>query len=218
MPGWTTRPAVWAVAALAMLISGVAAGIFATRLQAPTAVSQRPAASAPSAASPTGPPAPDGWWKPLPAATGPFVPAGIVLEKLKVQAPIEVKGIDAHNVMEAPDKGSDAAWYRFTAQPGAGSNAVFAGHRDFGQVGNPAIFWHLDQLVPGDLIDVVSQQQTEIRYRVTQSWDYGLSDIPMQKVLATDRVEEVTLITCAGTFSRGLGYDHRLVVRAVRVS
>jgi LPXTG-site transpeptidase (sortase) family protein len=110
-----------------------------------------------------------------------------------------------------------AAWYRFTARPGAGSNAVFAGHLDYGRLGNPAIFWHLDQLAAGDLIDVVSPQQTEIRYRVTQTWDYDVRTIPMASVLATDRVDEVTLITCAGTYDNGLGYDHRRVVRAVRV-
>ncbi|HEY4027034.1 MAG TPA: class F sortase, partial [Candidatus Dormibacteraeota bacterium] len=150
-------------------------------------------------------------------ASGAFVPAQLVIERLRVRAPVEVKGIDAHNIMEAPDRGTEAAWYRFTPRPGAGSNAVFAGHRDFGQVGNPAIFWHLDQLVAGDVVDVVSSQQTEIRYRVTQTWDYGLRDIPMQKVLATDPVEEVTLITCSGAYARGVGYDHRLVVRAVRM-
>jgi LPXTG-site transpeptidase (sortase) family protein len=220
MPGRTTRRAAWVALAVVVLATGLVTGLVTTRgSRAATAVaSQRPpAAGAPVAQTPA-PPAPDAWWKPLPRATAAFVPARLVIERLKVQATIEVKGIDAHNVMEAPDKGTDAAWYRFTAQPGAGSNAVFAGHRDFGQVGNPAIFWHLDQLVAGDMVDVVSTQQTEIRYRVTKTWDYGVQDIPMDRVLATDRVEEVTLITCSGSYSRGLGYDHRLVVRAVRVA
>jgi LPXTG-site transpeptidase (sortase) family protein len=220
MPGRTTSRAAWVTLAVAVLAAGLATGLVTTRGSRPaTALSSRgPAtAGAPAARTPA-PAAPDAWWKPLPQAGAAFVPARLVIERLKVQATIEVKGIDAHNVMEAPDKGADAAWYRFTAQPGAGSNAVFAGHRDFGQVGNPAIFWHLDQLVAGDMIDVVSPQQTEIRYRVTQTWDYGVHDIPMDRVLATDHVEEVTLITCSGTYSRGLGYDHRLVVRAVRVA
>ena len=66
------------------------------------------------------------------------------------------------------------------------------------------------------MIEVVSPQQTEIRYRVTQSWDYTVRTIPMASVLATDRVDEVTLITCSGTYAHGTGYDHRFVVRAVR--
>ena len=72
--------------------------------------------------------------------------------------------------------------------------------------------------MPGDLIDVVSPQQTELRYRVTQTWDYRLDSIPMASVLAADRAEEVTLITCAGTYTSGVGYDHRFVIRAVRTA
>src|SRR5215472_208021 len=212
MPRLTSGRVTLAVAALAVLTLGLAVGLLGAHLQPRAPVHER----RPAAAQPT--PAADSWWRPLPPATAPFVPAELVIEKLRLQAPIEVKGVDANNVMEAPDRPTDVAWYRFTARPGAGSNAVFAGHRDFGQVGSPAIFWHLDQLAAGDLIDVVSAQQTEIRYRVSQTWDYNLSTIPMDRVLATDPREEVTLITCAGTYARGLGYDHRLVVRAVRVT
>jgi len=220
MPGWTMRRPVWAAAAALVLAVGLGAGLLAARLQP-----ARPAAHAPvvlspgpAAAVPTAGPTPDAWWKPLPIATSSFVPAQLVIQKLRVLAPIEVKGIDAHNVMEAPDRGTDAAWYRFTARPGAGSNAVFAGHLDFGRLGSPAIFWHLDQLVRGDLVEVVSPQQSEIRYRVTQTWDYTVRTMPMASVLATDRVDEVTLITCAGAYTSGLGYDHRFVVRAVRAA
>jgi LPXTG-site transpeptidase (sortase) family protein len=215
-----TRRPVWAAAAALAIALGLGSGLLSARLGHGDRTTPAPVARAPEtpAATATASPTPDPWWKALPPATSSFVPSELVIEKLRVQAPIEVKGIDAHNVMEAPDRGSDAAWYRFTARPGAGSNAVFAGHRDFGQLGNAAIFWHLDQLQAGDVIEVVSPQQTEIRYRVTQTWDYEVRDIPMASVLATDRVDEVTLITCAGTYARGAGYDHRYVVRAVRTT
>lgn len=36
--------------------------------------------------------------------------------------------------------------------------------------------------------------------------------------LATDPADEVTLITCSGKYTKAAGYDHRLVVRAVRVA
>jgi sortase A len=220
MPGWMMRRPVWAAVAVLVLAAGLGAGLLAARLH-PAPAAHTPvarAATPPPAAAATASPSPSAWWTPLPAATASFVPSMLVIEKLKVQAPIEVKGIDAHNVMEAPDRATDAAWYRFTARPGAGSNAVFAGHLDYGTLGNPAIFWHLDQLAAGDLVEVVSPQQTEIRYRVTQTWNYTVKDIPMASVLATDRVDEVTLITCGGTYERGSGYDHRFVVRAVRTA
>jgi sortase (surface protein transpeptidase) len=143
------------------------------------------------------------------------VPAQLVIERLRLQAPVEAKGIDARNVMEAPDRLEDVAWYRFTARPGAGSNAVFAGRRESGQAGRPAVFRQLDQIEAGDLVDVVSAQRTEIRYRVTGTRDYPLRGIPMQEVLAADPTEEITLITTSGTFTAGVGYDRRLVIRAV---
>jgi sortase A len=202
-----------AAAGLAVLLGGLCVGLLTGQRAA------WPAAHAPAQAQATvQPPAAIADPSVPPAAKGSFVPAELVIDKLGIHAPVEVKGIDAHNVMEAPDRGTDAAWYGFTARPGSGSNAVFAGHRDFGRVGQPAIFWHLDELRTGDVVEVWSAQRTAIRYRVTQTWDYSLGDMPMAKVLATDRVDEVTLITCSGTYASGLGYDRRLVVRAVRTT
>lgn len=218
MPGWTTRWPVWAAVAALALAAGLGAGLLTARGHTAQEAHAPPPPVAPAATPAVASSSPAAFWNPLPPATSSFVPAQLVIQKLRVLAPIEVKGVDAHNVMEAPDRGTDAAWYRFTARPGAGSNAVFAGHLDYGRLGNPAIFWHLDQLTSGDVIEVVSPQQTEIRYRVTQTWDYTVRTIPMASVLATDRVDEVTLITCAGTYANGSGYDHRLVVRAVRTA
>jgi sortase A len=144
-------------------------------------------------------------------------PAKLVISRLGVLAPIESKGIDSHNQMEAPDRPFDVAWYPFTAKPGSGGNAVFAGHKDFVRVG-PAIFWRLGELAPGDTIDVQGADQTQLHYRVTQTWDYTVSTIPMASVLAQGGGDQVTLITCAGSYTQSSGYDHRLVVRAQRTS
>src|SRR2546425_821370 len=114
---------------------------------------------------------------PLALAKGPFVPARLLIRRLNVDASIEVKGINTRNQMEAPDYPLNAAWYRFTKMPGAGGNAVFSGHLDAESIG-PAIFWRLTQLKPGDVIEVVSPQSSELRYRVTQSWNYPVASIP----------------------------------------
>jgi LPXTG-site transpeptidase (sortase) family protein len=144
-------------------------------------------------------------------------PARLVIPRLGVQAPIETKGIDSHNQMEAPDRPFDVAWYPFTAKPGSGGNAVFAGHKDFVGVG-PAVFWRLAELSAGDTIQVVGADQKQLSYRVTAVSDYTLSTIPMAWVLSQAGGDQLTLITCAGTYSRSAGYDHRLVVRAQRTS
>jgi sortase A len=144
-------------------------------------------------------------------------PARLVIPRLGVTAPIENKGIDRHNQMEAPDRPFDVAWYPFTAKPGSGGNAVFAGHKDFAGVG-PAVFWRLAELSAGDTIQVVGADQKQLTYRVTATSDYTLSTIPMGSVLSQAGGDQLTLITCAGSYSRSAGYDHRLVVRAQRTS
>jgi LPXTG-site transpeptidase (sortase) family protein len=154
---------------------------------------------------------------PAPTAPPAVQPQQLVIPRLGVQAPIENKGIDSHNQMEAPDKPFDVAWYPFTARPGAGGNAVFAGHKDFAGVG-PAVFWKLGQLSPGDTIQVTGANQAQLQYQVTETWDYTLSNIPMASVLAQGGGDQITLITCAGSYSRAAGYDHRLVVRAKRIA
>jgi sortase (surface protein transpeptidase) len=40
----------------------------------------------------------------------------------------------------------------------------------------------------------------------------------MGSVLSQAGGDQLTLITCAGSYSRSAGYDHRLVVRAQRTS
>jgi LPXTG-site transpeptidase (sortase) family protein len=151
--------------------------------------------------------------KPLALAKAPFVPARLVIRRLDIDAPIEVKGINSKNQMEAPDEPLHAAWYRFTTRPGAGGNAVFSGHLDAESIG-PAIFWRLTQLKAGDVIEVVSPESSELRYKVTQSWSYPLASIPMKSVLYPGGGDQITLITCAGHYKPGSGYDHRLVIRA----
>jgi LPXTG-site transpeptidase (sortase) family protein len=151
--------------------------------------------------------------QPLALAKAPFVPTRLVIRRLDIDAPIEVKGINSKNQMEAPDQPLHAAWYRFTTMPGAGGNAVFSGHLDAESIG-PAIFWRLTQLKPGDVIEVVSPQSSELRYKVTQSWNYPVASIPMKSVLYPGGGDQITLITCAGHYKAGSGYDHRLVIRA----
>lgn len=212
------RHAVRAIIGMTACLLALGCGLWAAGLVTAAHGRQAHRSPSPSASLPAGTIAAEAgpWWQPLPTAHTSFVPVRLVIERLRISAPIEVKGTDAHNVMEAPDRPTEVAWYRFTARPGSGSNAVFAGHRDFEKVG-PAIFWRLGDVVPGDLIDVVSPQRTEIRYRVSHVWSYPVETVPMNQVLAADVGDEVSLITCTGRYTRAAGYDHRLVVRAQRL-
>src|SRR5690606_22401004 len=52
--------------------------------------------------------------------------ARFVIPDLGVDAPVVVKGLDAHRVMEAPEQPHEVAWYHFTSFPGRPGNAVFS--------------------------------------------------------------------------------------------
>jgi LPXTG-site transpeptidase (sortase) family protein len=196
-----------------MLVIGSGVFIWAAAARTPARVSLHVSGQTSASAVPVSPSAAPSE-VPIALAKAPFVPSRLLIRRLNVDAPIEVKGINNHNQMEAPDHPLNAAWYRFTKMPGAGGNAVFSGHLDAESIG-PAIFWRLTQLKPGDVIEVVSPQSTELRYEVKESVSYPVTTIPMKTVLYPGGGDQITLITCSGKYQPGSGYDHRLVIRAV---
>jgi len=140
--------------------------------------------------------------------------ARILIPNVEIDAPIVVKGVDAQGVMQSPDNAYDVAWYDFTARPGSGSNAVFAGHVDYVNVG-PAVFWRLKDLVSGDPIEVRYDDGTVVNYKVTAINTFDADTAPVDQIVGPTAVDSITLITCAGTFNRSTQqYDKRLVVRA----
>lgn len=141
----------------------------------------------------------------------------IMIPAIAVDAPIVVRGLDEHRVMESPDQPFDVAWYDFTGVPGRPGNAVFSGHLDFAQVG-PAAFWNLPDVQTGDVVDIVMGDGTIYRYQVTIKTVYREETAPVRQIVGPTANETITLITCVGEFDRRTGrYSDRLIVRAERV-
>jgi hypothetical protein len=164
-------------------------------------------------------------------------PAGTDFARLRipaigVDAPVGNWFVDGP-VMQEPYGPVDVAFYDLSnfsglgGYPGAGQNAVFGGHvdlnRDVAYAGDhyrgPAVFWALDQLTPGTIIEVEYNGQL-LEYSVmwvehleasdATDWrQYWSSDVP---------VDSITLFTCGGEFDfESLSYSHRTVVRAERI-
>jgi LPXTG-site transpeptidase (sortase) family protein len=143
-------------------------------------------------------------------------PARMRIERLGIEAPLVTIGINADGNMAAPDGPELIGWYDFTAKPGTGSgNAVVAGHRDWRGYG-PAVFWELEDLERGDIIEVELLDGSLVRYAVTAGHTYPVADLDMREILARTEEETLTLITCAGDFEDH-DYTDRHVVRAVRI-
>jgi hypothetical protein len=156
--------------------------------------------------------------------------ARLLIPKLGIDAGVSPRYVDG-TVMPLPDGPQNVAWYDLSAfpgmggAPGGGRNAIFGAHVDFNnyiryadrQFRGPAIFYSLDHLVPGDVIEVEYQGET-LTYQVKwiEQLDAATADWAS---IWSDNVaaDAITLFTCGGTFDREAhSYSHRLVVRAER--
>lgn len=148
----------------------------------------------------------------------------MVIEKIGVNAPVQTYGLDKNSVPIVPT-GSDAAgivaWYDFSARPGTGSNAVFAGHVTWNGRG---VFYDLEDLKAGDIVRLKAADGTEVVYSVSAVFPVDPHDPDSLKVMHHTTTDVLTIITCSGKFSYnsdpvfGGEYDSRLIVRADLVS
>ena len=109
------------------------------------------------------------------------------------------------------------AWYNFSAEPGTGSNAVFAGHVTwFG----PGVFISLKTVTNGDEVKLVGPNGTQLTYVVSDVFQVDAYDPDSLQVMRATDDDVITIITCDGDFIDtgdavyGGEYPFRLVVRA----
>ncbi len=145
----------------------------------------------------------------------------MVIKKVDVDAAVVTYGLDANQVPQVPLNKYDVAWYDFSAAPGTGGNAVFAGHVTWS---GQAVFYHLDALAPGDQIALKGDDGAELLYTVSEVYLVDPSDRSALSVMSATSTDMMTIITCGGTFFytgdpvfRG-DYTNRLVVRAALTS
>lgn len=185
-----------------------------------TGVSGLPVASATAEAARPGEPTAT----PAPVAAGlPQPKEGSILERMvvsviKMDAPVEVKGLNARNEMENPSGKDAAAWYDFSEFPGFGGNAVFSGHVDW-FTGELGVFGRLRELKQGDEIQLLLSDGMEMKYAVVSSTLYETAKAPIAEIVGRTEKDTLTFITCDGTFNRATqDYSHRRIVRAERVA
>jgi LPXTG-site transpeptidase (sortase) family protein len=145
----------------------------------------------------------------------------MVIPKLGIDAPVQAFGLDENQVPEVPTgpgqaPGEIVAWYNFTAKPGTGSNAVFAGHVTWN--GN-AVFYNLTSIAKDDEIRLKGDDGTELTYKVADVFDVNASDPNSVQVMSPTPTDTLTIITCDGTTTYvggpfGVEYNNRLVVQA----
>lgn len=155
----------------------------------------------------------------------PWQPARLQIPALSIDAPVMSVGQTSTGAMYAPTSKAhnspywtSAFWYNKGAAPGQAGNVVIAGHVD--RVGgDPAVFWSLGSLRPGDPITLTTVQGSVFHYVVDGQASYPAS-YPSQDAINTvfgpTSAHHLNLITCSGVWT-GNGYDQRLVVFATQV-
>ncbi len=159
------------------------------------------------------------------SSQGPAASSGMRMKipSIGVDAPVNIRVMGTDGVMGVPNGKDDVVWYDFTAwpgmggSPGSGGNAVFAGHVDY-HPNYEAVFWNLHLVGPGDIIEVDLADGTPILYSVQWSKQIG-DDDDFSTYVAKTGQDIITIVTCQGTFNPAThNYDHRLVVRGLRVN
>lgn len=144
----------------------------------------------------------------------------LIIEELGIDGVVDTYGLDENAAPEVPtgDGAAEAiAWYNFSARPGTGSNAVFAGHNSwFGD----AVFTYLHELAAGDTIRLIGGDGTELVYTISSVFSVDPEDPSSLEVMRATTSDMVTLITCGGSFVDtddpifGGEFDERVIVRA----
>jgi LPXTG-site transpeptidase (sortase) family protein len=124
-------------------------------------------------------------------------------------------------VPEVPLAAQEVAWYNFSAPPGVGSNAVFAGHVNWS---GDAVFHDLNKVKPGDRIELKDARGVQLVYTVTDSLQIDAKDKAAVQMMGPTADDVITLITCDGEYRytghpilRG-EYNKRRIIRATLTS
>jgi sortase (surface protein transpeptidase) len=160
---------------------------------------------------PTPPPTPAPTLAPTPT---PFrVPVELRIPRIGLDAPVLAVGVTDDGTLGVPPDDASVGWYEFGAVPGQVGSAVLDGHVD-SRTG-PAIFYRLDELAPGDEIEVRLADGSAARFMVRETGLYWLADAPLERVFGPSDRSQLVLITCGGPFDRAAGgYQQRRIVFA----
>lgn len=156
---------------------------------------------------------------PPPTSTAdPFEAAGdpirLEIPAIQVDALIESVGLTPQDAMDVPKGWMNAGWYHKGFRPGEAGNAVIAGHLD-SNTGGPAVFWALNQLLPGDDVFVTYSSGLRLQFQVegNQVYNHDAQGQIIDSIFGPSQTADLNLITCKGAWDYGNAtYAERLVV------
>ncbi len=158
---------------------------------------------------------------PAPVGSGtsfapPSLPARLIIPAISVNAVVQSVGLSwkGDGTMGIPSNFTDVAWYNQGPRPGMPGIAVINGHLD-GKDVPQAVFYNLDKLKTGDLVEIADNKGNILQFRVIGSKTYDY-DAPTDDIFFGDSAKiRLNLITCTGDWNREHKvYEKRIVVTA----
>lgn len=138
-------------------------------------------------------------------------PLTLSIPSIGVNAHIEDVGMDSQGRMDVPTDWWDVGWYKLGPKPGQKGNVVIDGHLD--SPTGPAVFWHLQDIVPGEQVVVTDASGNQYTYVVSTVKTYSYDQVPLTLVFGPSDQYNLNLITCTGVFDRtSKNYSERQVV------
>jgi sortase (surface protein transpeptidase) len=131
-------------------------------------------------------------------------PERIVIPAIGVSAPVISLGLNPDRTLEVPEDYGDTGWFRGGPEPGERGAAVIVGHVD--SKDGPAVFYRLRAVEPGDLIKIVLEDGSTLRFVAHSMMAVPKDDFPTQLVYAKTRTPTLRLITCGGEFDESTGH------------
>jgi hypothetical protein len=144
----------------------------------------------------------------------PGKPVSFRVPRLGIDTTVEEVGLDDEGAMDVPSNDVNVAWFGLGYRPGMVGSSVIAGHFDR-VTGEPAVFYDLNLLEPGDQVMVVDEDGKEQIFSVQEKTEYLTDQFPTGEVFGASDEKILNLITCDGTWDPvNKSYSNRLVVSA----
>jgi sortase (surface protein transpeptidase) len=148
-----------------------------------------------------------------PAEASTATPTSVSIPAIGVSSGLEDLHRGAAGELDPPKDWDSAGWFSDGIVPGQVGPAVIAGHVD--SPTSAAVFFRLDELVPGDQIHVGMSDGSTRTFTVERSERAAKSAFPTSDVYGSAPTPQLRLITCDGTFDTATGhYTDNLIVFA----
>lgn len=145
-----------------------------------------------------------------------FSPRSLAAPAIGLTTDVFTTGNTPDGNLEVPSDPQQVGWFRGLAEPGDPGVSVLLGHVDSRE--GPGVFWRLDELAPGDLVEVERSDGRVVRYEVERVEFHAKDAFPASDVYTSSRDEVLRLITCGGEFDRDRRtYEENVVVTALPV-